>query len=109
MSFDQPFLHRDITVMVELWISKRVRVLLQQDSGVVQKEEEEEEEHVDEERPDDYERDLEEEFDSKDPEKAKRRGVKIVYEDQKLVGWSAFGLVNFAKEDYRDEEGAQEG
>ena len=94
--FDQVVLHRDSIVMVELWIGKRVRELLTEQDNEADKEENkpssEEQDQLD-----DYEKDLEEEADSDSPEKVRRRGVRIVYEEQKLVGWSAFRLVKLTE------------
>ena len=94
--FDQVVLHRDSIVMVELWIGKRVRELLNEQDNEADKEENkpssEEQDQLD-----DYEKDLEEEADSDKPEKVRRRGVRIVYEEQKLVGWSAFRLVKLTE------------
>lgn len=89
-----------MVVMAELWIGRRVRQQLGQDGTEADKNDENE--AISEEKPDDYEKDLEEEVDSDDPEKAKRRGVKIVYEEQKLVCWSAFRLVKVDETEHEE-------
>jgi hypothetical protein len=85
-------LHKDSIVIVELWIGKRVRKLLNEQINESDKDENKDSSEQLE-QVDDYEKDLEEEADSDNPEKVKRRGVKIIYEEQKLVGWSTFRLV----------------